>query len=394
MIKTKSNVILIHGTGMIGEKFYTRFYKKFYIAGFIDVRKRKEFHGIKVFRPDEIEIGKLKKTTIIVATNAKVYKDIKDFYEKKGLEEFEDFIFWNELGRELAIIYGNCHTHVLKHYLEMTPEFIKKYAIRSFSVFGYDVTNKSTDYNLVNHCDLLITQDIRKDNSTGVISAEELIYKIPNRATSLIIPNLYGINLFYPQLYKGEDYGKIHIDNIGIEDPRRLYELRWESGFLNCRDKYIRLGLEGKISKQDILNIMNSENSISPEEIESNFNSGIHKIECREKDWDIKICDYIINNYKCKQLFYDPYHPTEVLICEIGRRLLEKINISSTNIILEPILNDTELFIYESVKKVLGLEYSQEYIRVGKLHACLVSMGGLTREEYIDDVLDWSGECV
>jgi hypothetical protein len=113
----------------------------------------------------------------------------------------------------------------------------------------------------------------------------------------------------------------------------------------------------------------------------------------RESECDIKISDFILENYKEKQLFYDPSHPTETLLCEMGKRVLTKIGCRCLRpMYLEPILNDTELFIYECVNEALGLKFTQEYIRVGQEHACLTSSGGVNREEFISDVVEWSKE--
>ncbi len=55
MIKINCESIIIHGTGMIGEKFYIQYKKNMKIDYFLDLRERTTFHGKKVISPEKIE---------------------------------------------------------------------------------------------------------------------------------------------------------------------------------------------------------------------------------------------------------------------------------------------------------------------------------------------------
>lgn len=55
----------------------------------------------------------------------------------------------------------------------------------------------------------------------------------------------------------------------------------------------------------------------------ANAENSIHELYLREKYCDIKITDFIEENYKEEQLFYSPNHPNERLINEYVNRMIE-----------------------------------------------------------------------
>ena len=62
-------------------------------------------------------------------------------------------------------------------------------------------------------------------------------------------------------------------------------------------------------------------------------------------------------------MFYDPNHPTNEVICEKGRRILHFLNMKESEMFLEDALDDGEMFIYGCVRKELGLNFRQNYIK-------------------------------
>ena len=120
------------------------------------------------------------------------------------------------------------------------------------------------------------------------------------------------------------------------------------------------------------------------------FLNQINKIIRREKKCDITISDFILEHYKNEQLFYDPEHPCENVICEKGRRILQLLGIrDNDNTLIPRMLNSTEIYIYDSVRKALGLSYRQEYIRIGKPNAVLTGMC-MDRKNYVQQMLVWN----
>lgn len=97
----------------------------------------------------------------------------------RGAVEFEDFVWMQDLGKKVAILYGNCHMDVLEKYLMNNPYFYSEYVIKRKLVNFMSINEPSDEE--TESCDLLLCQDIREGNELGVLSADELIKKhLPN----------------------------------------------------------------------------------------------------------------------------------------------------------------------------------------------------------------------
>jgi len=160
--------------------------------------------------------------------------------------------------------------------------------------------------------------------------------------------------------------------------------------YFPCRDRYIDYYHSVK-STSDLVNMIMSDDFIPSRKVMILKEEFDQKINEREKDWDIKISDFIRNNLKNIKLFYDPYHPTNELLSYISNRILEKLFSSHyTNILYDNkmILNSEEIPVYSSVKKILGLTcYTDEHIRLGcstKISSC-----PMDTEQYIKEYLWW-----
>lgn len=392
--------IVLYGTGMFAEKFYYKFREQFSIEYCIDQRKRKTFHGLEVFKPEEKSCDLKTKKVIVAVAGDKQYNAIRKTLIKMGLKEFEDFLWSYELGKKIAILYGNCHFAVLKEYLIRTPSFALEYTIRFKSVYdkeGDDFYRVPSETELRN-CSLLIMQDIRNENSHQLLSVTEIKEMAPDCCKIVVVPNLYGYNLFFPQFLKSPSNeprvaSECHVAEISgneNEEGKRIANIAWEVGFMINSDENIAFVHNKKLSIEHVISFMEDDNYYDHDDIRNNFDEQIRKIKERESFCDIIISDYLIETLHDKQMFYDPQHPCEHVICEKGRRILLRLGlVPLPECVISPILNDTELFIYESVRQALNLNYRQDYIRIGADHASL-QHGCLSREEYVKDVLSWT----
>lgn len=55
---------------------------------------------------------------------------------------------------------------------------------------------------------------------------------------------------------------------------------------------------------------------------------GINILKSKEKTCDIKISDFILENYKKQQLFYTPNHPAPIILKIMAKQILKKLNIN------------------------------------------------------------------
>lgn len=101
------------------------------------------------------------------------------------------------------------------------------------------------------------------------------------------------------------------------------------------------------IKRYYIAEMDEKERYYSKEQIVRNFKEQLGKLKQREVECSIKISDFIETNYKIQQLFFDPNHPCNVLICEKGKRILKLLNLKvKEDVIVDDALDEGELFIY------------------------------------------------
>ncbi len=393
----KMKKIVLYGTGFAGEKFYCAYKKRYEIVYAIDQKNDKYFHGIPVYSLEE-KRNYLKDYFIIVATETVfVYDEISCLLKECGLVEFENYEPAELVNRELMILYGNCHMRILKNYLQAHLEFERRFLIRYFYVADENENKRYPTDNELSHCKVLVLQDLKQHNDLNVPSGEEVQKKTSVGCEIIKIPNLYGCNLFFPQV--GERYKKaldtealerhIHENKNLPQDKNHKVAAEYVIG---CRDENIERMLKKGSSEEEIRNMIENENVYDSDIIIQNFQQEMEKLKRRENYCDIIISDYIEKNYKKKQLFYDPGHPTNVVIYEKGNKILEILNIETDEKIREgwgeEALDDGEMFIYGCVKRALKLKFCQKYIRRYKSRGTLYGTA-INLQEYIRGYIAW-----
>lgn len=385
--------LILYGTGIIAEKFYYSYCDEYDFSFCIDCRERASFHGIRCYTLEEA-IYRIEDCLIVVASTWQSFKIIKQKLKRCGLKEFRDFVWCFEFHKELVILYGNCHMAVLNEFFLHTPEFTRRYATRIKTVHSDDALDRVPDEDELSVCRILICQDIREDNGIGVPGAELICSHTEDTCTCIIIPNLFGVNLFFPQFYSAsisDAIMDVHLENIMTDYySQKYYDDRREIGLIICTDQNINSIVQRGGGLDECLSIMTSKSFYDRSYVIDIFNKQISKLKEREKACDIIISDYIVDNYRSTQLFYDPEHPCEKVICEKGNRILNLIGINQNReAIIPQMLNSTEMFIYDSVRNALSLEYRQEYIRVGKKKA-MISGESMDRTDYIEQMIKWN----
>lgn len=124
--------------------------------------------------------------------------------------------------------------------------------------------------------------------------------------------------------------------------------------------------------------------------LKENLHHDMKKLSRRDKNWDIKIADYIKENYKRIPLFIDPDHPLKYLMQEIGRRTARILNINDIdeNLNYEPCLG-ISVPIIPCVMDFYGLNF---IVPCEKMHCLLKLNSGYGLKEYIRIYLWWYHE--
>ncbi len=355
--------IVIFGAGNIGEKFVYEYFDKINICCFWDNRKSGEFLGYPINRP-ECD----KKCFIIVALDS--YLEIRQQLICMGYNEFSDFIPYQIFCRKMAVAYGNCHMDAIKKYLERHKGFSSEYGFYPFPSIQ-NMRGMRFEYrNILQNCDLFFHQSVRRENVYGEeFSSERLLQNVKGNCKIISVPNLYGMPKYlFPQLsmqYNGP---------IGKNPPFFI-------------DRNIAEWLECGKSREEIMIYISKGGVYSRSEILDMWEEFKQRLFEREKEWDIKISDYILNSYKREKLFCDINHITNETAKEMASRILKYMGYDGL-VFTESCINldAMEVFIYQDVKEALELEFEENFIRKSFAGSLLLSNHEMDMEEYVEQL--------
>lgn len=365
--------IAIYGCGEEGKKFVLN-NADIRIEVAIDNNYQMEtFFGIPVKTPQEIR-NIVHDYFIVFTVGTQHFEDIQKFVSENNLIEFEDYEFSRYYKRKLCVLYGNCHTRIMANYFSIIPEFIRKYDVVNYLICEFDSCKMNNFIMDVKHSDLVITQDIRKDNIFDAPSYIDINQIAKNDV--VIVPNLHGMNIYYPQFNK-----------------ERLYEYeinKWNGmrfSTIGRPDDFIEESYKNGIDAYSLVKSINEDEVYSENYIRRQFDEEISKLRKREDNCSFTISDYILSNFRKKKLFHDPVHPANVLIKEKVRKILDILHFDK-NVVIADIgvmneLDQQDIYIYGCVRKALNLSFEQTYLRnnmkTGYRHK------PITIDEYVED---------
>ena len=321
---------------------------------------------------------------VIAIAGVDNYLTIKRLLEKRGYIEYSDFIYYTLYEKKQVVINANCHGGILIKYLMNSGSFREQYGIYPMKEIHFNDAGISED--VLKNTDLYIHQRIKNDNKYGYQYSDERCLRLLNKkARDFCIPNLWplgGKGFFPTQIMEGND------------------EVRYDTELLFYRDLLIDEAYNS-VNNPTLEHVCNYIQTYEYDckEIKNNFNKALQKIKADEQHWDIKISDYIEANYKRIPMFIDVGHPSFELmqymcieICKnLGFNDIEDVNTDAMFPLDYQI--GYEVFMWPQVKKILGIEYSDEPVRLNRgtvlnyinpVPCCLL---GMTNKEYIREYI-------
>lgn len=325
----------------------------------------------------------IKSYFIYIGCKYHTYRIIADQLETYGLDEMRDFLWYDLYKKKIVVLHGNCHMSILRQYLMATKKFIEE----GYSVYPNQLIHENKkgyiNENVLQACNILIQQDIRGENEFGYkLSTDYLSSKLNREAKNIRIPNLYLIGYSFFPLQKW---------NVNNEPLRKINPIK-DGIFPRIISVIDEMLAEGKTESKIIEGVMNPQ-LLSKDEILANFEKYISKIRTREEECDIKISDFILQNYQEQKIFYDVAHPTNYIIEEIWRQVCGLMGIKAE---LEYSINDN-LGAYEDpvlpcVQNALGLRYNRDSIRTSDCAYRLLEYMNL--EEYVKEYIWWRNKII
>ena len=363
--------IIVFGAGTMGEKFVYQYCDEITIHCFWDNNKTGECLGYSIQKP------KFHKGSFIIVAVTD-YMEIRRQLIQMGYHEFEDFIPSKIYKKKLAVAYGNCHMGIVKRYLECSREFTLEYGFYPFPLIQEIKDMDIECQDILRHCELFLHQSIRKNNVYGESYSSELMLKEVGKSCRVIsIPNLYGMPKYlFPQIDVGHDWYKGSFRPFQI-DRNVVSWIKNGKSKEYMISRIFRYG--GVYSRTEILNMW------------ENFKA---KLQEREQEWDIKISDYILQNYKKEKLFCDPNHITSRTAKEIASRILEYMGYKKDISIELNGMDTREIPVYIDVKKALGLKFEDDVIRKYSTGDMALNNREMDTKEYIDQLCMVTGFCM
>lgn len=385
--------IAIWGTGKVAERFYFMYKDKFEVECFYDNYKVGEKFGICIKKYDkdsnlkiiiassfwkEIaqQIKETGKKYLVDYIDSYSYETgilYRDLFELNGKEQVDRYTNWD--GRKYAVISGNCQTLVYEDLLSLNKKFNSDYIIiKTPKVYQWYDDPEYAKWYIINsnfwrNIDLYIYQNVKLDNRINkLIYSENILKQLEDDCIKVCIENIY-FDGYWPQIGRVE-FVSWHGNNVALYKDKFFDDLE-------NRGETLEVASEK----------MADEKFITPNSIYKCVDDSFSNLESRERLCDIRLIEYLKENYRRKQLFYSPNHPIEEVMIEYTNRIWEYLGYDREDISLADYsistitLKGQDVPIYESVIKYLGLENYEKYYYIEK--SCLKNIR-ISREEYAE----------
>lgn len=283
------------------------------IAFCIDKKNREKFYDLNVCQIDDVNVRDYIGThcIIVAAGNEDIFLEIKHILCNYGLKEWRNFIWSKTVGRKVVLINANCHGAAIQKYLEQSARFCNEYMVYPIPEIQLNTEGEISD-DLLKNTDVYIHQDIRAENPMGYKLSDEYVRAhLSQYVIDICIPNFVGMaKWMYP--------------NLGNLD-RTMPSMKGPINIL-FRDSVLDEAVLVCNSFHEIKNFWGNY-KYEASKMDNDFTTCMDKLKRREENWDIKIFDYIMSNYRRIPCFTDASHPSKYVMREVGRQVADLIGL-------------------------------------------------------------------
>jgi hypothetical protein len=243
--------------------------------------------------------------------------------------------------KKLCLIYANCQRDLIKSHLELSEDFVDNY---DFGAIPYHFKAIQDRFiipeEILEQTGLFIYQPV--SNKYGKQSTDYILNQLPSDCLSISFPYIY-FNGYHPQFTKLDSH---NLAQRFLNDGSNLGD-----------SNVITLVKEG-YSAEEIVKKVREDNFYSSEFVSQNIEQTLAELGRREKETDIKIADFVQQNYQKQYLFYIPPHPANLIGFYVVNQILEKLafkQLSKPHPVEQ--LVGVRLPIYPSVIQTLKLDF-------------------------------------
>jgi hypothetical protein len=248
------------------------------------------------------------------------------------------------------LFIGNCQNTGILHFLKKSKYFNQNFEVKQYANWQLIETQCEIPMVDIQSADVFVHQPLRPVHgcySTDPTVEGSIGYYVKDNCIKISYPYIFS-SAMWPIVQAGQNQN------------------RWFGG--EVLDNLISKGS----SKHDIINLF-LENKIDWG-YTNRFNKSIEILKNKESITDIKISDFIVDNYKKRLLFLIPQHPTSSIFLNVANQILKILNIDQlSNKVIDGI-NDTSIEdstynlsscmfpLHKSAIMDYNLEYGEEYL--------------------------------
>lgn len=363
--------IVLYGCGYLGKKYIEKNGIEnisLILDRKIEIGKKENYNGVNVMNPDEY-LKTWKKGSDFIVIAIEEWLPIAYYLDSYGLNMWDDYLSTDQVensyvdfnafceiidrkdiemlskitcGRKIAMCYGMCHTIYYKSELSKQKNFAKEYVFVDVPRANF-INSKNYmrlyDPQIWSYCDLLICNNLENTVYGDVVSTKSVLNSLSERTRVINVTNAHFYGLF-PQ-------GSLYDEKK--TDKKLIAEFRWKDKFIN---KMCAQGL----SFEEIYFNIQKDDYLDANMVKKYFEACMDNMVAYEKKCDVKIADFVRDNYRTKLLFYSPRHTSEIILREISRRIMLILECEWDEQSKCEVKSDThEIPVYSTVINALGI---------------------------------------
>lgn len=280
---------------------------------------------------------------------------MKQHLERHGLLYGRDFMRYTQFDmifskRKILTIVGFCQLTAISEIFKKIPSITNEY--------------------IINHYNYILDYELRfSELIESVKFSDVLVYvNIPFQTNYINCEKLVSIDtkLFkYPDTtFGGLNPGRI-LPQIKKETGLKKIVPRWAPRPFQYVEPVLDKLIDEGRSNEEIFSMIMGEDFFSEKEVKDNFQLSMSVLKKNEKNSDLVISDFIMDNCTKVPLYRDCLHYTNTLYYEVARRIACTLELCKKEDIDSEEANNKEIYfdttehpIYPSVAKALNIEYA------------------------------------
>ncbi|WP_022765823.1 WcbI family polysaccharide biosynthesis putative acetyltransferase [Butyrivibrio sp. XPD2006] len=325
--------IILFGVGIVAEEFYEEFHDQLNIVCCMTNYSKEwgekrflERLDVRGYTPEDIS-----NDDYIIICSYFSFNSIDRQLTLDGLKPFSDFIssgiaaaVYNR--RKIALFYGSCILRDVYKNISMVPKFTSEF----YSIFvqaskdpmAIMLSRELMYAKLL--CDICIYMPriMEKDSTFNV--TQEMFSKDCKlvSVSNLVVP------IYWPNV-KSRLYAR---------NPEYIYpynskrDLNFFHTLYRKEDVNINKLVENGLSTADIIKVLSSEDFYSEQQVLRKVKTTFHISELGEEGMDVKIVEYIKDNYQREMLYQNYVHPNRPIIWKLIEGILNCIGITDSSL--------------------------------------------------------------